>query len=71
MNEEPPEELAAVVKRNADIAVRKRLHKFCETILADTSGKKLHKTYHSISTNTLFSQVYLFSVIWTSNCQRL
>lgn len=46
MNEEPPEELATVVKKNAGRSVRKRLQKLCDTILADPTGKikKILKT---------------------------
>lgn len=39
MNEEPPEELAAVIKKNADTSVRTRLQKLCDTIVSDPTGK--------------------------------
>lgn len=39
MNEEPPEELAVVVRKNAGMSVRTRLQKQCDTILADPTGK--------------------------------
>lgn len=38
MNEEPPEELAIVVRKNADMTVRTRLQKLCDTILSDPTG---------------------------------
>lgn len=38
MNEEPPEELALVVAKNAGMSGRKRLQKLCDTILADATG---------------------------------
>lgn len=38
MNEEPPEELAVVVRKNAEMSVRNRLQKLCDTIVADSTG---------------------------------
>lgn len=38
MNQEPPAELAAIVVKNAEINVRKRMQKLCDTILADATG---------------------------------
>lgn len=38
MNEEPPEELAIVVRKNAEMSRRKRLRKLCDTIVADSTG---------------------------------
>lgn len=39
MNEEIPEELAVIVRKNAGMSVRQRLQKQCDTILADPTGK--------------------------------
>lgn len=55
MNEEPPEELATVVRKNAQMSVRKRLQKLCDTILADPTGKIKKNILKTIFKNVNFS----------------
>lgn len=43
MNQDPPEELAKIVQKNANITVRGRLQKLCDTILADSTGIQVIK----------------------------
>lgn len=41
MNEEPPPELAVVIKKNAEMTARTRLQKLSDTIVSDATGMQL------------------------------
>lgn len=67
MNEEPPEELATVVRKNADISVRTRLQQLCDTIVSDSTGTdgfgKYVELQKKFKYSTILLKVYPFKVI--------